>query len=221
MIVLWFFIAFLTGGLIFAGSVLIGILINKYKKIQWLLPFSFPIASLLPCIIFYLLSPISYEVLNFKGIFNYINILLFFAASFIPSLIISFSVKGINKSTKWNKTIDFFEGMAMEIPQRLFMQVFFIVILSVYNYQHIEIIAVFLNALIWCLFIFMQEIFTKQKFNKTFFIEEISSFSFSIAAGFLLINSNLILLPMFAHGFERLLSVWLTKFKLQLSNKEI
>lgn len=46
---------------------------------------------------------------------------------------------------------------------------------------------------------------------------EITSFTFSIAVGFLFINSHLILFPMLAHGLERIFSIWLTRLKVKIA----
>jgi hypothetical protein len=218
VIVLWFLVAFLIGGIIFGCSTLLQSFFNKSKRFKWLISYSFPICSIIPVVVLFLVTPREVTVLNFSGFLDLTNFALFILAFLVPALIITFKAKKLTNVSKGVVVNEFISGAAMEIPQRLFMQTFFVVILSVYHINHGEVIAIFLNALIWCLFILTQAIILKQKFNAQFMIEEVTSFIFSVIVGFLFMRSNLILYPMLAHGMERIISILLVKIKFKYVN---
>ena len=102
-----------------------------------------------------------------------------------------------------------FDGVLMEIPQRLMMQSFVWYVLQKFNVKDALYISIFITALIWCVSIVIQNLIIKIKFNIQTVREIIASAFFSIGVGYILTKTMFILFPMVAHFIERIISTQL------------
>ena len=91
------------------------------------------------------------------------------------------------------------DGIFMEIPQRLMMQSFVWCILKQFKIDNAIVFSIFINAMIWCSSIIIQNIIFKIKFEKSTVREIFSSFFFSVGAGYILIKTEFIVFTMIAH----------------------
>lgn len=98
------------------------------------------------------------------------------------------------------------DGIFMEIPQRLMMQSFVWCILKQFKIDNAIVFSIFINAMIWCSSIIIQNIIFKIKFEKSTVREIFSSFFFSVGAGYILIKTEFIIFTMIAHLVERIVS---------------
>lgn len=98
------------------------------------------------------------------------------------------------------------DGIFMEIPQRLMMQSFVWCILKQFKIDNAIVFSIFINAMIWCSSIIIQNIIFKIKFEKSTVREIFSSFFFSVGAGYILIKTEFIVFTMIAHLVERIAS---------------
>lgn len=93
------------------------------------------------------------------------------------------------------------EAACMEIPQRAMMQSFTEVVLIYFGLN--GFISILITALIWCAAQGVQLLLFKQKATKTFWIEMIASFVFSLGIGYSFWASKFIPMTMLCHGIER------------------
>ena len=93
------------------------------------------------------------------------------------------------------------EAACMEIPQRAMMQSFTEVVLIYFGLN--GFISILITALIWCAAQGVQLSLFKQKATKTFWIEMIASFVFSLEIGYSFWASKFIPMTMLCHGIER------------------
>ena len=93
------------------------------------------------------------------------------------------------------------EAACMEIPQRAMMQSFTEVVLIYFGLN--GFISIWITALIWCAAQCVQLLLFKQKATKTFWIEMIASFVFSLGIGYSFWASKFIPMTMLCHGIER------------------
>lgn len=98
------------------------------------------------------------------------------------------------------------DGIFMEIPQRLMMQSFVWYILKQFKIDNAIVFSIFINAMIWCSSIIIQNMIFKIKFEKSTVREIFSSFFFSVGAGYILIKTEFIVFTMIAHLIERIVS---------------
>lgn len=98
------------------------------------------------------------------------------------------------------------DGIFMEIPQRLMMQSFVWYILKQFKIDNAIVFSIFINAMIWCSSIIIQNMIFKIKFEKSTVREIFSSFFFSVGAGYILIKTEFIVFTMIAHLVERIVS---------------
>lgn len=98
------------------------------------------------------------------------------------------------------------DGIFMEIPQRLMMQSFVWCILKQFKIDNAIVFSIFINAMIWCSSIIIQNMIFKIKFEKSTVREIFSSFFFSVGAGYILIKTEFIIFTMIAHLVERIVS---------------
>lgn len=103
------------------------------------------------------------------------------------------------------------DGIFMEIPQRLMMQSFVWYILKQFKIDNAIVFSIFINAMIWCSSIIIQNMIFKIKFEKSTVREIFSSFFFSVGAGYILIKTEFIVFTMIAHLVERIASTWIRR----------
>lgn len=103
------------------------------------------------------------------------------------------------------------DGIFMEIPQRLMMQSFVWCILKQFKIDNAIVFSIFINAMIWCSSIIIQNMIFKIKFEKSTVREIFSSFFFSVGAGYILIKTEFIVFTMIAHLVERIASTWIRR----------
>ncbi len=99
-----------------------------------------------------------------------------------------------------------FDGVLMEIPQRLMMQSFIWYILRKYGMEHALYLSIPITACIWCVSIIIQNLLFKIKFSIQTVREIVASAFFSVGVGYILSETMLILFPMMAHFSERIIS---------------
>ena len=96
------------------------------------------------------------------------------------------------------------EAASIEIAQRLLMQTFVMLLLD--HWKCLTIWCVLINALIWCLDIFVQPVLLRQPVKKGILIELIASFIFSMGIGYVFYSSDCFLFGVLAHIAERMIS---------------
>lgn len=186
-------LGFLLSGIWYATNIfLLNIFANKGWKVAG--HFSPLLASLLP------LAAISlyrgYLPLNLHMLFNYQ-----LWAIVVATLIITCLVIRLKKTCHHNKYKLLglcMEAASIEIAQRLMMQTFVMLLLD--HWKCLTIWCVLINALIWCLDIFVQPV------KKGILIELIASFIFSMGIGYVFYSSECFLFGVLAHIAERMIS---------------
>lgn len=148
-----------------------------------------------------------FMLINFKSEhFALAVILTLFVTCTTSAYIISrFSKEGIIKSkVTVNDTIkSALGGMAMEIPQRLFVQnVFLVTGGAILKYGGFNL-AVLLTALVWVQFIAVERVICQGKLTKDDYLEMIASFWFSIVVGIIYNITGVIWMTMIAHAIQR------------------
>ncbi len=97
-----------------------------------------------------------------------------------------------------------FNGVLMEIPQRMMMQSF---IYGLMKYWKLNVyLSVPITAIVWCISICIQCHFLKQNLDKRVWYDCLASFVFSMGVGVVLIHSQFIGFTMIAHFAERVVS---------------
>ena len=199
-------IASLIVSLIFGIQLLITLLVNKINANINMSKYLFQLLFMMAFIVLYSLFPLRGRLLNFQNFIEPINFVLFVVAVVPISYLIARKRAVAHKLLEWVLL-----GISMEVPQRLFMQNSFYVLLVTFSATHCHWISIVLNALIWAQFIVVQEKIAGNKLSKDVLCDALSSIWFSLAVGLLYEISGNILLPMAAHGCERLLSEILRK----------
>lgn len=202
-LILSFLFAFIIMGAIFGTGQILYSFLNKFKVTNKLSRYSIQIISLFCYILMNIFMKVNMTVLKLQGLLNIKYWIWTIIVVFIVSYISSIKKRELAKLKKQEKLRSILSGMAMEIPQRLFMQVF------LYAFIKSVGISVLFNSLIWCLGIWIQSLIISQKFNKELFIEVVASFIFSIGIGFIFMKSECIIFAVLGHGLERYLSEFL------------
>lgn len=198
-----YLLAFLVAGLIFGLTFLTGIMIYKMSNKKYKGSYLFQFWGFIAFVVIYMLYPDMIRVTNFKNVFRLQNFLLMIVAA-LP-INIYFYYKGIRLQISGTKAVvAFFDGISMEIPQRLFMQNLFLVMTLGSVILKDSTWAVLLNALIWVQCILVQEFLIGERKYKKVVPELITSFWFSIWIGILYFSTGNILLPMITHGLLRI-----------------
>ncbi len=202
---------FLLSGIWFGLYFAIAILIQKTKTL-YLSHFNSVFASVLPIVLIAItigIYPI--QASGLKDIKVYVIAIL---TVIITAYIIKF------KKVKSKKGKDIFlwglDGMLMEISQRLMMHSFIYGILKLFGVSSLNFYTIIATALVWCISIGMQAILSKKPFGRELLIDILASFVFSIGIGYTYQQTGLILVTMFAHFFERILSLFLTDKKIKI-----
>ena len=193
-----FTMGFLLSGLWFGCQFALATVIMN-KKIWWLDMFKPLIAGIIPTVIICLWG--NYNILNFER-------------ALVPSLwgialltvMATSSIIIVGADRKNEKNIHKLfprcvEAACMEIPQRAMMQSFTEVVLIYFGLN--GFISIWITALIWCAAQCVQLLLFKQKATKTFWIEMIASFVFSLGIGYSFWASKFIPMTMLCHGIER------------------
>ena len=146
--------------------------------------------------------------LNFSSVTDCASWLIIIAAITLTSLVIS--QKSVHVLLYGKELLLYcIDGALMEIPQRLMMQAFLLLLsdaLDVNKYWSIII-----TAVVWCVSICLQSVITKTKANTSTMLELVSSFLFSLLVGFVFVRTYFIGFTMLAHFCERFLSTTLRK----------
>lgn len=194
-----YLIATVVVGLLFAIQIPFIYLISKLKlKIN---NFSFQILFLIAFFIMYKSNPELISVFNCNYIVSLQAIVLLTLAVIPTVIIVQFEKREKHKFFEWVLL-----GISMEIPQRLFLQNFLFIILVKSGFSEANILSIIMNAILWVQFIIFQDVIFKQKLNLKSLPKIISSLWFSIFVGSLYFYSGNILMPILAHGLERMLS---------------
>ena len=205
-------LAYVIEVILYGVSIVIG---NSKVKIKGSL--IMPIVSIIPTILLLIITRIN--IFKIEEILNVpLWIILIITVAVVVLLISQNNIK--EQISKTEIIINGFEGIMMEIPQRMFMQTFIFVFLEKFNVNNSSIWTVIINGIVWCLGIITQGILIKKKVNKQLMIDIVSSFIFSIGIGYVFVKSGLILL--IAHFLERVLSKTIMNIKYKISsNKNI
>lgn len=199
------FCGVLLSGVWFGLKTVVEIIANR-TKIKCFSTCSAVISAIIPLIIIFKYYNLYW--LNYKSIVDWKNWLLVLAIVGVTSVIIS-----VNKQNSDLKGLDLFkyaiDGIFMEIPQRLMMQAFVCLLLSIWNMN--IYFSVPITAIIWCMSICIQYIILRIKFDSVLLYEVLASFVFSIGVGYVLIKTEFIGFTMTAHFMERMLSTMIRK----------
>ncbi|WP_291579467.1 hypothetical protein [Clostridium sp. UBA6640] len=201
MILVWYIIASLIASIVFGLQILILMLFKKTNINTKLSKYVFQLLFLVAFFILYFNAPVKVPVLNIVGIFTFKNIIIFLVTIFLTSYIVSFEKCEKHNFFEWSLL-----GISMEIPQRLFMQTFFMIVLRNMKLNNADLISILLNTILWIQFIFAQDIICGQKINRSVIPKILSSVCFSLGMGMLYVWSGCIIVTMIGHGTERILS---------------
>ena len=183
------------------------VLANAFQKakLNFLMPLRHLFTAFIPTAAVLLLSNHLYlNLFSFsRGQYWLGSIAIAFIASAIVSIPRKQKTSALNLHEVMAKVLD---GILMEIPMRLMMQVFVWYILQLMGAAEAIYAGIIINALIWCSGIMIQNVLSKGKWNSKIWKKLIASFVFSLGAGFLLSASDCILFPMIAHALERAFS---------------
>mgnify|MGYP006302875313 CR=1 FL=1 len=187
-------------------NILSNMVIQKFNKNNSKGSYLFQLWSLVLFLIVWYLWPSKIFVFKTYNVINMVNIGLILI-SIIPTSIIVYKSK-VLFSEPLKKVLN---GASMEIPQRLLVQNLFVV-LGINKVIYGELtLAILLNAVIWLQFIIIQEIMTKKKVSFEIMPDIIASFWFSIWVGILYSITGNIVITMFTHGLQKLLTYILRK----------
>lgn len=193
---------FLLTGIWFGLRFAIEALIQK-TKISWLTYLNSVLASIIP--IFFIYLTLGIYPIQIGGIRQIKVYMIEIATIVITSLIIT--RKKTVKHKKGKELLLYgFDGLIMEIPQRMMMQSFIYGILKVLGVTSLNFYTILATGIIWCMGIIMQAFLIKNKFNQEMLLEILSSFFFSLGIGYVYQKTGLIILTMNAHFCERILS---------------
>ncbi|MBB6621962.1 hypothetical protein [Clostridium gasigenes] len=193
--------------LIFGITVLTNNITNKINRGKLINPYSFQLGSLLIFIVIWFFNKSKIEIFEVSRLVNWDNIVLMLI-TIIPTSVIVYW-KNTDRTEKLFRLVDFLDGASMEIPQRLLVQNMFVILnVNTIIYGSMTL-AIVLNSLIWVQFIIVQEFICGRKVTKKIMPEVIASIWFSIWVGILYSISGNIIVPMIAHGLERMVAHWL------------
>lgn len=202
-IILKYTIATLLISLIFGVTVSSSIVIKKAFKKDVISPYLFQLWSLIIFIIIWIYYKPDVQIFNTYNLLFWKNILLFLIAVVPASLI---AAQGIKMKRTKPILMQFIDGASMEIPMRLLVQnLFFILGINVLLFNSLSL-GILLNAIIWVQFILVQEAIGGRKITKAILPEVAASFWFSIWVGILYKDTGNILMPMLAHGLQRIVT---------------
>lgn len=209
-ILLSIIIGFVLSGVWFGLSMILNIIFTKYK-LYIMNRFRAAIAAVIPTTFILIVS--GRYVFNLKGIFDATSWGIVALTVLVTVLIITRKSK---KSTMKGKELLLygFDGVLMEIPQRLMMQSFMWYLLELWIVENAAYYSILSTAIVWCISIIIQNFICKVKIDADTYIELLASFIFSIGIGFVFISTELILVTMFAHFCERILSKLISNRKL-------
>lgn len=205
-ILISYIVASLIVCLIFGIQFSITLFINKINTNIKISNYLFQSLFMIAFIVLYFFFPLQERLFNFQKFIEPINFVLFVIAVIPTSYIIARKKAAVHKPFEWAIL-----GVSMEVPQRLFMQNLLYALLITFSTSQYRWVSIILNALIWAQFIIIQEKIVGNKLSKDILYDVLSSIWFSLAVGVLYEMSGNILLPMAAHGCERLLSELLRK----------
>lgn len=202
-ILIKYLLAFLLSGLIFGATFITETIIYRWSNMKFKGLYTFQFWGLIAFLVLHKPYPDMISVIDFEKVFRWKNLLLMIVAG-LP-INIYFYFKRVRTQKNQIETVrTFFDGVFMEVPQRLFMQNLFILMgLGTVIFEGFTL-AVLLNALIWVLCILAQELFIGKREYKKLVPEIMTSFWFSIWIGILYTLTGNILLPMITHGLLRI-----------------
>ena len=201
-IVLCIIIGFAVSGFWFGATVGCNTLLKKYHE-SWIIHLC-PVFASIPILIFVALFT------GFIPVQDDIHILMKSSGIAILTAIISAILISSKKQREHISGIKLlwwgFDGVFMEIPQRLTMQSFIYGILKCWEMPYIDLWTVICTAVVWCLGIVIQNRIVKQPFDKEFLFELAASLVFSVGIGYAYQKSGVIILTMIGHFCERMIS---------------
>ena len=206
-----------------AGILLMGIwfglealLANAFhnRKVDFLMPYRHLFTAAVPVTVILLLDGNFY--MNLSSLGNFSFWLISIAIALVSSSVTEHEKMDLHIHAVIDKMLD---GMLMEIPMRLMMQVFVWYIMRRMGAEETEYTGIVINALIWCAGIIIQNVLSKGKWNIRIIKELDASFLFSLGAGWLLAESDFIVFPMIAHALERAFSAGWRAFAIR-NNKQ-
>jgi len=190
-------IMFVTAGRIFIN-------LKRQNKMPWM-RMSFILAFLSGLAVFILsfYYPDSFPVANKISVGESRNLILLLVAV-LPAAIITVLFKP-QSNAKLPLVINIADGMAMELLMRLLVQNLFLIAGATTVVFGEVNLAILFTALIFPQFMLIQDKFQRNPITLKILPELIASMWFSIWVGVLYFTTGNILLPMIAHGLERLL----------------
>lgn len=198
-------LGFILSGIWFGLNFIMKILIQKFD-IPWLSYMSTLFASIIP--IFFIASTVGLYPIQIGGIKD---IRVYIVA--VITIIITTVIITRKKSVEYKKGKDIliwgFDGIMMEIPQRLMMQSFVYGILKLLGVSSLSLYTIIATALIWCMGIVIQIFLLKKQFDEDVIFDILASLFFSLGIGYVYQQTGLIVIPMSAHFCERILSCYI------------
>ncbi|NLY44501.1 MAG: hypothetical protein GX053_00675 [Tissierella sp.] len=179
-------------------------MIKKVSKKNRIGPYLFQFWSLIVFIIIWEYYKLNIQVFDFSNLLIYRNILLILVAV-VPTSIIAYHGSKIKPTYQFGLK-NFLDGASMEIPMRLLTQNLFAIFgINMIIYKSISL-DILMNAIIFIQFIIVQEVIQGRKISSDILPEIIASFWFSISAGILYKDTGNIIMPMLAHGLQRMVT---------------
>lgn len=206
-IIVSFILGMFLSGLWFGIVVILGIILEKCK-LQSISRFKNVIAAIIPTYMVLRLN--NNYFFNVKSISVWTAWVGIFCIAVVTAFIVSkneVEVLPTRKELFWYGI----DGIFMEIPQRLMMQSFVWYILERLKIDNAILLSIFVNAMIWCSSIIIQNMILKIKFQKSTLREIFSSLFFSVGAGYILVKTEFIVFTMIAHFMERIISTWIRR----------
>lgn len=203
-IIATFVIGLLFSGVIFGLLMVFQPILSKTKSI-FITYNAMPILSTIFILIMYFVLPVNFNAFNFKGLSNMRAWIVMLATVVTVAFMISKKGERLSKLPS-DILMIIVNGFMMEVCQRLFMQVLLITVLQMFDIPGYKLWSIILTAVVWCVGIAIQEVITRKKFDKEFWLDTTCSFVFSIGIGYVLVESGCIFFTMIGHGLERLLS---------------
>lgn len=190
--------------LIFGASVFSSFMIKKLSKQYRQVPYLFQFWSLMVFMLIWKAYKPDIQVFNFSTLLTWRNIVLIFLAV-VPTAIIAYHGSKIKPMDRF-RLRNFLDGASMEIPMRLLVQNLFVILgINRIIYKSISL-DILMNAVIWVQFIIVQQIIQGKPITSAVLPEVTASFWFSILAGILYKDTGNIIVPMFAHGLQRMVT---------------
>ena len=205
-IILGFLLSSVWYGLYF----IIGVLIQKFK-IPWLSYLNTLLSSIIP--IFLIVSTLGVYPIQISGIQN-IRVYIIVIVTIVITTAIITRKKSIKAKQGKDLLIYGFDGILMEIPQRLMMQSFVYRILKLLGVSSLNLYTIIATGFIWCMGIIMQTFLLKKQFDEDVFFDILSSFVFSLGIGYVYQQTGLIIVSMIAHFCVRMLSCYIFSKKI-------